>query len=92
MLTELGDSEELQLYAHLLADRGLEIETVPPDGLFESLGLKEGDVILNINGRIPSGTQSIAEEIANSDMDPTMLRLEVEREGRMDAVYFEISP
>jgi hypothetical protein len=70
---------------------GLRVGEVPRSGLFEALGLSTGDIIHNVNGRVPDGETPLPEVIRRA-ASGGMLRFQVKRRGAMDVRYIHLQP
>ena len=91
-LDQLSSTRELIREVTLLDAGGVRIDKVQADGLFHMLGLKTGDIISNINGQVPDADLTLKQLIEQTEMGETMLRIEIDRQGEFDVVYFEIDP
>ncbi len=91
-LEQLGQAKELVHHATSLGAAGVRVDAVQADGLFHELGLQPGDIIKNMNGQVPDADRPMLQAMAQSVMGATMLRLVVERRGRMDILYYKIDP
>jgi type II secretory pathway component PulC len=91
-LDDLRQASGLDAQVTSLGAGGVRVNIVQPDGLLHELGLRKDDVILNINGRVPGSEVSMAHAFAKTADGMPMLRLEIERQGVMDLLYFEINP
>ncbi len=91
-LDRLSRAPDLGTHVRSLDAGGIRVDKVQADDLFHKLGLQPGDIIRNINGRVPGTDLSLQQAIEQTEMGETMLRLEVDRQGRMDILYFEFDP
>ncbi len=91
-LDQLSHAPELITQVKSLGAEGVRVDKVQADGIFHKLGLQPGDIIRNINGRVPGSDLSLQQAVAQREMGETMLRLEIERQGRMDVLYYEFDP
>lgn len=72
-------------------DRGVRVDEVRKASLFEVLGLRKGDIIRNVNGRVPGAADPLP-RIIEQAVETGILRFELERNGRMDVKYLQIRP
>ncbi len=91
-LDRLSRAPELITQVTSLGAEGVRVDKVQADDLFYKLGLQQGDIILSINADVPGSDDSMKQAIANMGMSEPMLRLEIERQGLMDVLYYEIDP
>ena len=91
-LHDLSRARELSAHVTSLGVRGVRVDKVQADGFFHKLGLQQGDIIHNINGRVPGAELSLQQAIEQKEMGETMLRLEIDRQGRMNFLYYEFDP
>jgi type II secretory pathway component PulC len=91
-LDDLSHAPELVMNVKSMGSEGVRIDKVNAEGIFHKLGLQQGDIIRNINGRVPGTDLSLQQAVAQSEMGKTMLRLEIERQGSMDVVYYKFDP
>lgn len=71
---------------------GLAIQSVDPDSGLSGLGFQPGDVVRNINGEQIRDVQK-AEQILQASLKKqggAMIRIEVERQGRIEPIYIEV--
>lgn len=92
-LDELSRGPERAAQVTSLGPGGVLVDNVQADDLFHKLGLKKGDVISSVNGQVPGADRSFQQAIAQTvAREEGILRLEVERQGLMDVLYYEITP
>jgi len=88
-LDDLGRAPDLMKQVTSLGADGYRIDKVQADDMFHKLGLQQGDIIRNINGRVPGDEASLQQAIAQTVMGETILRLQIERQGLTDVLYYE---
>jgi len=89
-LEDLLQAPKFSLPLTPLDGGGLKVDAVPADGLLSTLGLKTGDVILNLNGWKTGAGTSFSDAVAGVLQQvegKTLLRIELEDK---DALYLEI--
>lgn len=92
-LDRLSSATELDKQVKSLGSRGVQVARVQDEDLFHKLGLQQGDIINSINGSVPGADVSLQQAIAQTATGAeATLRLEVERQGLMDILYYEIDP
>ncbi len=89
-LDDLGRAPELMTHVTSLGDAGVRIDKVQANDLFHKLGLQQGDIILSINAQVPGSGLSLQQAIAHMGTSEPLLRLEIERQGQMDVLYYEV--
>jgi type II secretory pathway component PulC len=90
-LNELLRAPDLLMHVTPLEREGVRVEEVRSSGLFDILGLKKGDVIRNVNGRVPGVGEPLPRVIEQAGRTE-VLRFELDRDGVMDARYLQIRP
>ena len=71
---------------------GIRINQVRPGGPFHKLGLQQGDIILSINDVAPGADLSLEQAVAQTPHGDTALKLEVNRRGLVDLIYYQMDP
>lgn len=72
-------------------ERGVRVGEVRTATLFDLMGLRKGDVIRSVNGLAPGSTVPLPRAIEQA-IPAGLLRLEVERKGKVDIKYLQIRP
>lgn len=90
-LDELIRSPDLVMNVTPVEERGVQVGDVRKSSLFEILGLRKGDIIRNVNGKVPGAAAPLPQVIEQAAQGG-MLRFELERNGRMDVKYIPIRP
>jgi hypothetical protein len=73
--------------------KGLRITNIQKDSLFSQIGLKNGDIIHNVNGTGISSGEQLADAVQRAVSGPgsgPILRIEVERDNKLEPVYVEM--
>ncbi len=74
-------------------DEGIKIGKFETKGVLDTLGLRPGDVIRNVNGQVPVDGETLKNEVAKlAAVGEGMLRVEIMRQGRMQVRYFRVVP
>lgn len=72
-------------------DGGVKVADVRGASLFQALGLSKGDLIKNVNGKVPGAGGSLSQVIQQAAQQG-MMRFELQRDGRPDVKYLQIKP
>jgi len=72
-------------------DRGVRIGEVRGDSPLELLGLRQGDLVRDVNGRAPGPQASFGELIRQAGSDG-IIRIHVERDGKPNVKYVRVVP
>ena len=95
-LLKLTQAPELLSQVEPLGDRGVRLGEVLPGDLLDALGLKSGDIIRDVNMRMPGVDRSLSAVIRDAlqqqPQQAVVLRLKIERDGRQDVVYVPVGP
>ncbi len=91
-LDQLGRSPELIKQLNSMGAGGVRVSRVRADGPFHKLGLQQGDIIVSVNGKVPGADLSLQQAIAEPMEGDAALKLEVNRQGLTDLVYYKIEP
>ncbi len=91
-LNDLGRSSELIGDVTPLGDEGVRIDRVKANGLLHKLGLNQGDIIRSVDARMLGSGLSLQQALAQTRTDESLLRLEIDRQGEMDVLYYQFDP
>ena len=92
-LDQLSRTEEFATQVTPIGTRGVRLDKVHPNDLLSKLGLREGDIILRINGRVPGSEVPLSKAFGPAlTGGQANLQLEIERQGTMDLLYYQLEP
>jgi hypothetical protein len=78
-------------YVHDNHESGFEITRLTSHSPLRQIGLQEGDVVLDINGRLINSPSEIIQALAHQPEEKTqMIRIERLRDGEIDPIYIEL--
>lgn len=93
------DASQVEIYTNFKGNqykenmKGLKINTILDDSLVSRLGIKQGDVVTNVNGTAITSSEQLAEQIqdAISGLGSGMiLRIEVNRDDGIEPIYINM--
>lgn len=90
-LEELIRAPDLVMNVTPVEDRGVQVGDVRKSSLFEILGFRKGDIIRNVNGKVPGAAAPLPQVIEQA-VEGGMLRFHLERNGQTDVKYIQIRP
>jgi type II secretory pathway component PulC len=88
----LSSDLELDTQVTSLGADGLQVARVRTGDLLYTLGLQPGDIIRSINGNEAASGRSLQQAITKPARGETLMRLEIERQGRLDVLYYQLDP
>ena len=93
LLESIANAVDFSIPVTTLDDGRFRVDNVQPDSALFKLGLRNGDVISRVNALVQDKDVSFSQAVAQGleqNLGKNIIRLEIERDGDLGAVYFEI--
>jgi hypothetical protein len=70
---------------------GIRLTRIPKESVLARIGLNEGDIVRDVNGRPIKSTADLFAALEDPPVDPTMIRIErLNKNGLMDPIYIHL--